>query len=223
MSVTTPPPAPPKKRGLGCFGCGCLILALLAVLFLALVMSGGYVLYSKVVALTSLVPLAVPSFDGGDEMYNSARQKVVEFDQDLRDHQSATLQLSGDEINTLIARDPRFAKNKILLYVTLSNNAASVQTSVPTGLITYGLIPGRYLNGTTSFGLDFDSDGKTLNLNLQSLQMGDKEIPQDDLPGLQGLLSPLFNSLLQSDPELKLVLDQAKSIEIQNNELVIEN
>jgi len=222
MSVTTPPPAPPKNRGLGCFGCGCVILALLTALVLALVTSVGYVLYSKIVALTSLVPQAVPSFDGGDEMYNTARQKVVEFDQDLHDHQSATLQLSGDEINTLIARDPRFSKNKILLYVTLTSNAASVQTSVPTGLISYGMIPGRYLNGTTSFGLDFDSDARSLNLNLQALQIGEKEMPQDALPPLQGEINPAFNRILQSDPELKLLLEQAKSIEIQNNELVIE-
>jgi hypothetical protein len=222
MSVTTSPPAPPKKRGLGCLGCGCLILALLAFLVLALVAAVGYIGYAQMSALTSSVPLAVPSFDGGDEMYNSAVQKVTAFDHDLHDHQAAMLQLSGDEINTLIARDPYFTKNKVLLYVTLADNDVSVKTSIPTSLILYGILPGRYLNGTTSFGLNFDSTGRNLNLDLQSLQIGEKEMPQNALPTIQTEINPALNQLLQRDPDLKLLLEEAKSIEIQGNELVIE-
>lgn len=220
MSVTTPPP--PKKRGLGCLGCGCLVLAILAVLVLGLLGAFFYLGYSQLLALTSPVPLAVPSFDGGDEMYNSARQKVVAFDHDLHDHQAATLQLSGDEINTLIARDESFTKNKILLYVTLTDNEAGVQASVPIGHLLHGFLAGRYLNGTSSFGLDFDADAKTLNLALHNLQIGEKAMPPNMLPTIQTEINPALNQVLQNDPELKLLLEQAKSIEIQNNELMIE-
>jgi hypothetical protein len=220
MSVTTPPP--PKKRGLGCLGCGCLVLAILAVLVLGLLTALGYFIYSEMVALSSTVPLAVPSFDGGDEMYNSAKQKVVAFDQDLHDHQAATLQLSGDEINTLIARNPGFTQNKILLYVTLADNEASMQASVPTKLIPYVTFPKPYLNSTASFGLDFNSDDKTLNLAMHKLQIGEKAMPPNMPPILQSEINLGLNMLLQDDPEGKLLLEQTKSIEIQNNELVIE-
>jgi hypothetical protein len=207
---------------MGCLGCGCLILAVLALLVLGLAGAGGYIVYADAVTLTSSTPLAVPSFDGGDEMYNAARQKVVAFDHDLDAHQAATLQLSGDEINTLIARDPRFAKNKILLYVSLANNEATLKTSVPIGVFSTWFLTDRYLNGTTSFGLDFDADAKTLDLDLHNLQMGEKELPQNVLPVIQTRINPALNQLLQNDPELKLLLDQAKSIEIKDNLLVIE-
>jgi len=207
---------------MGCLGCGCLILAVLAFLVLGLIGVVGYICYSQMAALTSTAPLAVPSFDGGDEMYNAAREKVVAFDHDLDAHQAATLQLSGDEINTLIARDPRYGKDKILLYVTLANNEAGVQTSIPTRLILHGILPKPYLNGTTSFGIDFNSDAKTLNLALHELQMGEKEMPKEELPAIQTEINLGLNWVVQSDAEGKLLLDQAKSIEIQNNELVIE-
>jgi len=224
MSVSTqPPPAPaPKKSGLGCLGCGCLILALLAVLFLALVGAGIYGVYSQFIAITSTVPLAVPAFDGGDEMYNTAKQKLSDFDHDLQNHVAAKLELSGDEINTLIARQPAFTQSKTLLYVSVANNEATIQLSLPTGLISDGYVTGRYLNATSSFGLDFDADNKTLMPDLHDLQIGEKAMPKNVLPALQGEFTPVLNGLLQGDPEGKLVLNQAKSIRIENDELVIE-
>src|SRR5471032_823507 len=102
MSVSTaPPPAPPKKKGLGCLGCGCLVLALLVILFVGLVAGACYWSYSEVIALTTTTPAAIPSFEGSDDLYQTTRQKLADFNHDVKNHQAATIRLSADEINTL--------------------------------------------------------------------------------------------------------------------------
>src|SRR5476649_2615445 len=99
MSISLPPPpAPPKKKGMGCLGCGCLILVLLVILFVGLVAGGTYL---GVVGFTSSTAATIPSFNGSDDVYNIAHQKITAFGHDVIYHQAATIQLSADEINTL--------------------------------------------------------------------------------------------------------------------------
>ena len=161
-------------------------MVLLIVLLVGLVGGGGYLLYAKVLEFTSPTPITVPSFDGGDDIYHRAKQKVADFDHDVKNHQAATIQLSADEINTLIARDPNFTKNKIHLFVTLTNDEGRLQTSIPTEIFSSGLLKNRYMNGDVSFGVDFDSTGKTLNFELHSLQVGDRNMPKNALPIVAG-------------------------------------
>lgn len=183
---------------------------------------GGYLLYTKALALTSPTPLAVQSFDGGDDLYNRAKQKVADFDHDLKNHQAATIELSADEINTLIARDPNFTKNNIRLFVTMTNDEGRMQASIPTGIMTGGLLKERYLNGDTSFGLNFDSAGKNVDFKLHHLQIGDRKVPGDMLPTAQNVINQEVNQSLQSIPEFKDFLQQVKSIQIKEGELTIE-
>jgi len=223
MANPPPPDAPvEKKRGMGCWGCGCLILALVAVLFLGLVAGGAYLLYSEAVSLTSTTPATVPSFTGTDDVYQTAREKLSGFDHDLKNHQAATIQLSADEINALISRDPDFIENKIHLYVTLSNDQARAQISLPVSFFQLGILRDRYLNADTSFGLNFDPSAKTLNLDLRSAQVGDRDIPADYLPMTQNEINQVFNQMMQKDPNFEDFLQQAKSIRIKDGELVIE-
>ena len=223
MSIsTTPTPAPPKKRGLGCFGCGCLILALLVILFLALVAGGCYLGYQKVVAITSTTPAAVPSFNGTDDVYNTARQKISAFVHDVENHQASTIELSADEINTLIARNPDLTQPPPHLFVTLVDDHAEVQGGIPTDVFAHGLLKGRYVNFDATFGLGFNSDTKSLDLTLHHLQIGDQTMPQNLLPLMQAEFTPLINMQLQQYPPTKSFLQQAKSIGVKDGQLVIE-
>jgi len=223
MSVSLTPPAAPKKKGMGCLACGCVVLVLLAFLFFGLVASLTYVLYAQILSHTSAEPSTVQTFDGGDDVYNSAKQKLSDFDHDLHAHLAATIHLSADEINTLIAHTPDFDKNKIHLFVTMAHGEATTQISLPVELFTrHYLFKGRYLNAETTFGLNFDSTAKMVLLDLQALQINGEDLPKDNLPLIQTELNPGLNQMLQGLPDGKSILDQAKSIEIKDNELVIE-
>jgi hypothetical protein len=223
MSIsTTPLPAPPKKRGIGCLGCGCLVLALLVILFAGLMTGGFYMGYKKIAGLTSTTPAAIPSFDGGDDVYNAAEEKIRAFGHDVENHQAATIQLSADELNTLIARNPAFIQQKAQLFVTLTDDQARIQGSIPTNALIQGIFTGRCLNFDTTFGLGFDSDTKSLEVTLHHLQISDQTMPQNLLPTMQAEFAPFLNAALQKNPETKNFLDQAKSVGITNGELVLE-
>jgi hypothetical protein len=233
MSISTShPPAPPKKRGLGCLGCGCLVLFLLVILFLGLVAGTSYFGYEKMVSLTSTTPAAVPTFDGGDELYASARQKLADFDHDVENHQAATIQLSADEINTLLARSPNVIKNNIHVFVTLTDNEGRIQASLPTDALSHGLLSDHYVNLDTSFEVHFDLQTKSANLTFHALQFGNKvlmdqnasnsSLSQSATIWYTSIFNQSFNHGIRQNPDGAALLDQAKSIEIQNGELVIE-
>jgi hypothetical protein len=233
MSISiTPPPAPPKKRGLGCLGCGCLVLVLLVILFVGLVGGTGYLGYTKILALTTTTPAAIPSFDGGDDLYQNVLRKLADFDQDVKNHQAATIQLSADEINTLIARNPDALKSNIHAFVTLTDNEARLQASFPTDALSRGIITGRYFSADSSFEVHFDLTTKSVNLTFHALQMGDKVLMGSNAENdrttqtlrLQffAIFNQAFNQQIRQNPDGAALLDQARSIEIQNGELVIE-
>ncbi len=226
MDIISPPPppsaAPPKKKGLGCWGIGCIVLALVALLFVVIIGSIIGVVYSKVMSITSPTPISVETFDGGDDLYQAAQQKLSDFNQSEKDNKPATLELTQDEINTLIARNPDLAREKIHLFVTLQDDTAKMQVSVPTDLVPGGLLKGRFLNCDVAFGIDFDGDDKSFHLKLKSLNFGNQEMSSDQLPLIEAQIDQRLNLMLQTNPDFKDAFAQVKSVEIKESKLVIE-
>ena len=159
----------------------------------------GYLGYTKVIGLTSTTPAAVPSFDGTDELYVAAKQKLADFNHDVKNHQAATIQLSADEINILIARNPDVIKNHLHAFVTLTGNEARVQASLPTDELSQGLIKGRYVNFDSSFEVHFDPSLKSLGLVFHTLQFGDKVLlgPSSDKRSFRALVHSHLQSIVQ--------------------------
>jgi hypothetical protein len=227
MSVSTAPPiapAPPKKKGLGCLGCGCLILSLIVLLFLGLVAGFCYLIYSKAYQLTSSKAAPIASYDGGDNFYAATKQIIDNFNNDLKNRQASQLQLGADEINTLLARDPYLVAHKIHLFVAMAGDTATVQGVFPTNenVMTQEIAPDRFANFNASFSVNLDSNGKTLHLFLSHLQSGDTLAPDSSLPFFQTEVEALLNAEIQKRPELKDLFDQAKTVAIKSGSLVLE-
>lgn len=232
MSISTPrPPAPPQKRGLGCFGCGCLVLVILVILFFALMGGAGYFGYKKALGLTSTAPANLPAATTPDSTFQTTWQKLADFDHDLKDHQPATIKLGADEINAIIAREPNFAKNNVRALVTFTGDEGQIQASVPTSLLAPSMMKlpqDRYFNVTTSFAVGFDSSTKGVTVTLHSLQCGDNVVFSSSSGNQQvvqlyaNFLNQSLNTQIRKDPDGALLLDQAKTVEIHNGQLVIE-
>jgi hypothetical protein len=217
-----PPPQVQKKKGLGCLGCGCLILFILAVLAGLFIVGSTYMGYRSIYALTSPDPVTVPSFDGGDDAYNAATQKITAFNQNVQTNQPASLQLSADELNTLIARNASLSKLNFKIFVSINDNQAHVQTCLPLDGLLFGLFKGRYLNLDTTFGFNLDTDNRQLRLTLVSLKMGDQTLPDADIPLLQQEFEQLINAQMQKNPYLKKILDRATALEIKGGQFNVE-
>lgn len=222
--ATTPPAAPPvkKKRGMGCLGCGCLVLVVLVLLLTGLIGGVGYVAYSKINGLTTSQPPEIQTYDGGDDLYHSTNQKLTDFNQAIQQHQAATLHLNAYEINTLIARNPDFKNNQIQIFVTLTDDVAEVKVGAPLSMLKLSILKDRYLSFSLKSGLDFDPQSKALNLLIKNVQVGSETAPAEYLPLIQSEFDTALNQAFQKDPTNRNILNQAKSIEIKNSELVIE-
>ena len=107
--------APPPRKGLGCFGRGCLILLVFAIVLAIACFAGMYwglhrhsaLFYGSYwLAKTRSIaeaPTSVPEFSGSDQQIQRARGGWQDFEQKTRAGQPAEIELSADDINALIA------------------------------------------------------------------------------------------------------------------------
>lgn len=153
--------APPRRKGLGCFGRGCLILLLFVVVLAIAGFVGMYwglhrhsVLFygsywmAKTRSLTE-APTPVPEFNPSNQQIQLVQERWEDFEQKTRAGQSAEIELSPDDINALIAASDD-VRSKI--FVSIDRNQLRLQTSVPMGQF-FGR-PGYYFNGDVIIELE---------------------------------------------------------------------
>jgi len=177
-------PPPREKRGMGCVGKGCLILACFIVF---LIIAGAIGLYfgmrthsavlhsfywAKKMHVLAQEPSPVPQFETTNENISAANRKW-EADDRTR-NEPAHIELSADDLNNLIARN-RHARDKA--FVTIEGNRLRIQISVPLGEYTRR---GRYyLNGD----IVITSEGPQSldNLRLSGITINNETLPSDVL------------------------------------------
>jgi hypothetical protein len=134
--------APPPKRGLGCFARGCLILVIFGIVLAIACVAGlywGFQRHSAIVhglywlAKTHSLaetPAPVPEFTASDEQIQRVQERWRDFEQKIRAGQQAELELTADDLNSLIAghRDARWKA-----FVSIEENRLRLQTSVSLG------------------------------------------------------------------------------------------
>src|SRR5215468_2800579 len=107
--------APPQRKGLGCFGRGCLILLVFVIVLVIACFAGMYFGLHRHSALFygsywmaktrsfAEAPTPVPEFNASDQQIQVVQDRWQEFEQKTRAGQSAEIELSADDINALIA------------------------------------------------------------------------------------------------------------------------
>jgi flagellar basal body-associated protein FliL len=214
-----------KKSGIGCFGCGCIILIVIVLLLIGLLGAGGYLAYNGAKNLTDTSGVSVAQADGGDAVYASAQQKVNDFEQAFENRQPATLQLSDTEINTLIARDPAYAKLRGHVAVQLANDAANVQASYLLGDLEEKdkpLFADRYLNGNASLGLSFDPNQHMLLFDIRALHLKDRDLPSTYNTYVGAYLSQIVKQQTDDNQIARDFLARVQKVDIENGNLVIQ-
>src|SRR3954463_5493538 len=146
--------APPRRKGLGCFARGCLILLTFAIVLAiagfaglywglhrnSALFYGSYWLAKTRSLAEALTP--VPEFNASDQQIQLVQERWEDFEQKARAGQAAEIELSGDDINALIATSED-ARGKV--FASIDGNQLRLELSVPIGAFLGR--PGYYFNG----------------------------------------------------------------------------
>lgn len=217
---------PPKRKGMGCFGKGCLLIVVLLVLLAAAFFIGVY---------TGTQPVEIPQVETSEDEQNAVRARWNEFEAGSRNEPDLSppvatippapeeaptpdvapaptppsanrIELTANDINQLIAGSRR-ARGKA--FVSIDNNVARVRISVPLDKVGFA---GRSLNG--EFAVSPSADRSPRNLQVSQVSMS-------------GLPDGMVGSLLGSRSVQSYVDEFASehgitSFTIENNKVILE-
>ena len=178
--------APPRRKGLGCFARGCLVLLVFAIVLAIACFAGMYwglhrhsaLFYGSYwLAKTHSIadtPMTVPEFNASDQQIQSVRERWQDFEQKARAGQAVQIELSADDINCLIAKSDDL-RGKV--FASVEGKQLRLQTSLPIG----GFLgrPGYYFNGDVVFELN---GAQSLdNPQFSHVTVNGEQVPNDFL------------------------------------------
>ncbi len=176
--------APPRRKGLGCFARGCLILLVFAVVLAIACFAGVYWGFQRHSAIVHAIywlakthsiaeaPVSLPEFSASDNQIQSVRERWQDFEQKTRAGQPAEVELTADDINTLILTN-RDARGRV--FVSIEGDQLRLQTSIP-----FGELIGRrgyYFNGDIT--VEFKGAESLENPQLNRIIVNGKQVPSD--------------------------------------------
>jgi hypothetical protein len=195
--MTAPAPAwfepPPKQRkGIRCFGKGCLILIVCLLLLSAVFLGVGYMSIRYTVTASS--PRELPTVVTSEPEEQAVRQRWENFKSATRDREPARevvdaaqgrapprIEFSASDINQLIAAN-RNSRGKA--FVSIENNVGHVQVSIPLEKVGF---PGRYLN--RDFDVTASPDGDPSKIRVTKTSLSGVDVPEKMLNLLLGARS----------------------------------
>lgn len=214
---------PPRQKGMGCLGKGCLLLVIFVVLLAGAFFIGGYVGVRYVV--TSSTPREIPQIESSEAEQQAVRNRWEEFKMSPRNppvESSAEnpspetapqnppgnrIELTASDINQLIAAS-RKLRGKA--FVSIENNVARVQVSIPLEKVGFR---GRYLNGELQVRAAPDRNPRNIEITEVSLGgVSDKVL--NTLLGFRSLHS--YADQYASEYDIT-------SFTIDDNKVIIEN
>jgi hypothetical protein len=116
--------------------------------------------------------MPIPGFTASDAQIQSVHERCEDFEQKARAGQPAELELTSDDINTLISTNQDM-RGKI--FVSIDGDRLRCQASVPLGEI----IPwsGYYFNG--DIAVELKSAESLENLQLSRISVNNETVPPD--------------------------------------------
>jgi hypothetical protein len=184
--------APPQRKGMGCFARGCLMLLVFAIVLMIACVAGVFWGFQRNSAIMHGVywlakthsiaeaPVSIPEFSASESQTQAVREKWQDFEQKTRAVQPAEIELTADDINSMIAAN-RHARGKV--FVLIEGNKLHVQTSAPVGEFVGR--PGYYFNGD----ITAESNGPE---SLENLQVSRITVNGEHVPS--GILNWTYHS-----------------------------
>jgi hypothetical protein len=173
---------PPPKRGMGCFGKGCLILIVLAILLVVVGVGGTY--WSLRHVYLSDKPAPIPETSAPSETTGAAtpgetsvatpseksaevRERLDTMKQASRAHERTGVELTAADINSLIAAN---RKSRGTASVGINDTALQAQFSIPLERLDVPFrnalgLGNRYLNATVAIAAPPGTNASNVQLS----------------------------------------------------------
>jgi hypothetical protein len=176
--------APPPRKGWGCFARGCLILVVFAVVLAIACFGGMYWGFQRHSAILHGIywlakaqaigqkPVPIPEFTASDAQIQSVHERCEDFEQKARAGQPAELDLTADDINTLIATK-QDTRGKV--FVSIDGDRLHCQASIPLG--EFIARSGYYFNG--DIAVELKSAESLENPQLSRIIVNGEPVPRD--------------------------------------------
>ncbi len=204
-----------EKQGMGCMAKGCLILLAVLLLIGGIAGFAAYTLYQK---YTSATPANIPLPPATAEQNEAIQQRIAAFGQALTKGEPAELQLSADDINTMIAVDPKWKEVKGHFRVRIENNQLYGEASAPLDKIA-GL-SGRYFNGT--LGITPAMENGSVQFIIHSMEVNGNQFSPQFVKSVNDGFQQSMRDQMRQDPKVAEAFQKLKTIKIADNKLVVQ-
>lgn len=213
----TNPSIPPKKRG--CLFYGCLTLAVVCFVGLALTVLGIRYVSKKLVAdFTAAEPQTVESIEIAPEELTTLQSRVNSFKTALQNpREPQELVLTAPDINALIAHDPQFKDLAGKVFVMIEGDQVRANVSVPLKDLAGFKLKGRYLNGVATLKLGLEN-GK-LHIDLQDIQVKGKPLPATIMTELK---KQNLAREVESDRDNAATIKKFESIKVEDGKVILK-
>lgn len=205
-----------KSSGCGCLGGGCILALVICGIITAALVWGAVSTYYGLKDMTATSAKPVPVYEATPEEYAAVDKKLKAFQEAYDVGIDATLTVSADEINTLVARDPNWSALRNHVFVTISGQRIAAQMSVP--LTSIKAFEDRYYNGEVS--MSFVTENDKVRPDAVSIRSGDSEFPT----WLVRLISSkewLESMAPPQDNKASAVAGDLQSVEIKDEKITI--
>jgi hypothetical protein len=166
---------PPQRHGVGCFAKGCLILVVFFILLGLSFVAGTY--YAAKFLRTEYFSTQherLPISEATVEEEDAARARWNSFEKAARAHEPARIELTADNLNALIAAEPKLHGDA---YITIEDNTAHLQVSIPVGRNWW--LRGRYINAQCS--VQSAPSGKPEDARITSIIVNGRPVGEEFL------------------------------------------
>jgi hypothetical protein len=173
------PEAPPRRRRLGCLGCGCLVVLVLLFLLAVLGVAGWWWVRRAVNEYTEDAPVAIPVVALRPAEKAELDRRVERFATAMEPNRPkpadspTSITLTKDELNALIGEEPRLAGRAAL--VRIADGGIEGRLSLPLDELGMDWLRGRFLNG--EFVLRPEVRDGQVAVSLERLVAGGKPVP----------------------------------------------
>lgn len=214
---------PPRKRGLGCFAKGCLTLVVVGILTIALVGVFIYKSYQQVRSYLADAPVPIRIYPATDEQYQAVQAKLAPFFDAIASNHRTTVELTADDLNTLIAREPGFSdvRGKVAISMAGGYLAADFSRMISDSRETSTAL---YLNGRATAAINVDNG--EVQLSPHTVTLNGKALPawitqllnnRDFMKSSGGILDDEINR----KPQLREFLRRLHSAHVDGDRLVL--